>query len=406
MKTNIKKDFKKKNYEKKQDIVPDSLFGKVPREAEKFLENIRDIIQNVRPLNIKQNKQLLKDIKELSHQLTDERIKRKISYMNIAPLLTAYAHYFLPWNLYRLTNVFSAFSKEVFTHINDESVLLDLGSGPLTVPIALWLARPELRSKKLTFYCVDLSQNALSLGEEIFLSAVAATATPTVAHEPWKIVRVRGSFGVEIRQKADFVFCVNMCNEFFAHSTDTIDLQAQKFESSLQVYAKEDARFFVAEPGIPQASRFISLVRNLFLQKKMTIEAPCPHEEKCPMDGKRGGKWCHFVLSTENAPKKLQKLSESAGLQKDRATISFVLAAQGSLDKVKKEKDIVLRIASDIIKLPQGRGRYACSKIGLVLITGKVWNLHSGTKINTPDSFDITNIVEKDKKSGATIIRL
>ena len=98
------------------------------------------------------------------------------------------------WNLIRLTKLFSNINFDS-VNLSDGDFCLDIGSGPLTVVTALWLTRPELRSKKITWYCLDISKEVLSLGENIFLSVAAKTLSDSEEELPWKIIRVKGSFG-------------------------------------------------------------------------------------------------------------------------------------------------------------------------------------------------------------------
>ena len=149
-----------------------NVFASPPEDARRILDNFDGIIRTNLPLSSKQLLLLPRNIKELSHCLTDERSKRRLGYMNDNIVLSSYAYYFLWWNLFRLTSVFSALDENVFSFLHDESVCLDIGSGPLSVPLALYLARPELRAVKLTWYCMDTSQNALALGENLLLSCV------------------------------------------------------------------------------------------------------------------------------------------------------------------------------------------------------------------------------------------
>ena len=116
-------------------------------------------------------------------------------------------------------------------------------------------------------------------------------------------------------------------------------------------------------------------------------------------------KWCNFAFNTEDAPQKLLKLSELAKLPKERATLSFISA----IPATNKENDELLcRITSDPFKLPPNKtGFYACSKLGLVLLSlsnkTQSQELSSGhliqVKIKTPD-------LPVDEKSGAKIIQL
>ncbi len=107
-----------------------SLYGTLDDKALKILHNFDTVIQSVKPLNSKHLVTLPDTIRELSHQLTDERSSRRIGYMNQAAYLSAYTRYFMWWNLFRLTSLFSGFNHDAFSHLQDGSYCLDAGSGP------------------------------------------------------------------------------------------------------------------------------------------------------------------------------------------------------------------------------------------------------------------------------------
>lgn len=384
------------------------LFDNIPEESKKILNSFDTIIQHIKPLTSKQLLKLPDTIRELSHLPTDDRSSRRTGYMNDTVMLSSYVRYFMWWNLVRLTPLFSGFLKDkdielVFDSLNDNSIMLDIGSGPLTVPIALWLACPELRKKQLTWYCLDYSQTSLSFGEEIFLSIASKTAEITPDQKIWNIIRVKGAIGTEIRKKASFITCANMFNELYWNSTKPLEETAKKYSNLLVSYAAQKASFLIIEPGIPRAARFITLLRDSFLRKKQEILSPCPQYGACPMDGRKGGKWCHFVLSTEKAPPKLHKISSSAGIPKDRASLSFVFSS--SVITKKQTSLLPLRIISDSITLyDKTNGRYSCSKEGLTLAIAPEKQYTSGDLVQLTEE----NILKLsiDRKSGAKKIRL
>ncbi len=379
-----------------------SLFCNLDKDSQKVLDVFDTIVQGVQPLNSKQLRLLPQNIRQMSHELTDERFSRKSGYMNEATRLSAYTRYFMWWNLVRLTQVFSGLPKDTFSMLKDDSYCLDLGSGPLTLPIALYLARPELRSKKLNWYCVDISQNALSLGENILLSVIAK-----LGGEQWNVIRVKGEMGVHIKNKVDFVSSANMFNEIFWNTTKPLEELAKKHGTELFNYAKKDALWFIAEPGIPRSGRFISLLRDFFLRKNISIIAPCTHTESCPMDGRKGQKWCHFVFDGSVAPKGLQKMSTNAGLAKDRASISFVCATTNTLAE---RKNPSIRIVSDPITIRVGErefkktARYACSPWGLTLNTEQNQTFLSGQEVSVSISATAITKLPIDVKSKAKIL--
>ena len=375
--------------------------SQVPADAKKLIENFDQIIQNIKPLNSRQMQQLPENIRNLSHQMTDQRSARRLGYMNENIQLSAYVRYFTWWNLVRLTKLFSNFPSECFP-CGDE-ICMDLGSGPLTVVTALWLSRPELRQKNLTWYCLDVSQNSLSLGEEIYLSVAARIPGNT-----WKIIRVKGSFGTFIKEKPTFITCANMFNELDQASDMPPEYQTKKYYDQLRAYGKSETKYLLIEPGVPKATRTLSLLRERFIKDEYRIPSPCPHYLECPMNGFKAytgstNKWCNFAFSTEDAPQKLQKLSTSAKLPKERAVLSFITAVPGVEDKREnqKEKKLCIRIASDSFRLPGNfTGHYACSSLGLTMVASRIENLESGDYLE----LELTKPGEElslDAKSGA-----
>ncbi len=383
----------------------------VPEDAREVLNNFSAIVQGVFPSSSRQQLSLPQDVRRLSHELTDDRTERRVGYMNDPAYLSAYVHYFTWWNLVRLTRLFANLGSRSFP-VEDGNYCLDIGSGPLTVVTALWLACPELRSRKLTWYCMDISQNALSLGEDLYLSVAARTPPAEPGSEPhWKIIRVKGALGTDIREKASLITCANMFNELYQNGRYTPEELARKYAAELFPYAAEKHTVLVVEPGVPRQARIISLLRDAFIKKNMTITAPCPHKNACAMNGlhaRMGGtaKWCNFSFAAEDAPQLLLKLSADAGIPKERAVLSFVLATNSAEKTVPSHPDeqapLTLRIASDPIRLPGHRtGYYACSALGLTLAVDS-----SGTGFKSGDSITVTplrnlNTLPKDVKTGA-----
>lgn len=382
-----------------------------------ILNTFDEIIQGVRPLNSRQLQQLPEHIRDLSHQLTDDRASRRLGYMNDNIQLSSYVRYYTWWNLVRLTRLFANLPDSVFP--DADTTCLDLGSGPLTVVTALWLARPELRKLHLTWYCLDVSANSMALGEDIYLSVAAKAKAADSSIEPWNIIRVKGPFGTPIKQKAGFLTCANMFNELDQASDMPPEFQTKKYYEQLQRYCTEGAGVVLVEPGVPKAARTLSLLRSRYIKDGRTIAAPCPHAEECPMSGFKAytgskNKWCNFAFSTEDAPARLQKLSVAAKLPKERATLSFMAVARGDSPALAENSENI-RITSDKLRLPNYMcGYYGCSEFGLVLVTLPDEN---NTRLPKPpfrpQSGDLISVktktpesLPKDEKSGALIIKL
>ena len=430
----------------------------VPAESRKLIENFDKIVSEVRGMSGKQKISLYGAIKNLSHQLTDDRNSRRLGYMNEAPYISAYINYFMWWNLVRLTRLFANLPKTAFASLekSENPVAIDVGSGTLTVVIALWLARPELRGKKITWYCMDLSQTALSAGENLYLSIAAktirnkegaglppgvqATLSPTPPSPrgdapktpltPWTIIRVKGAFGTSIKEKADFISCANVFNEILQRNEMPTDFLAKKYTGEILSYIKsEESTVLLVEPGDPHSARFISLMRDALIRQNYVPVAPCPHIKSCPMAGRTSGKttnaygknakWCNFAFDTDSAPKNLLRLSEKAGLPKERAGLSFLVAkktaeseqnkkieAAKNTDGKEGSEKTFIRIASDFIRLPDlhKSGYYACSEYGLLLaIDESHIQPKNGELLQIKKPGDLSL---RDKKSGAIIVSI
>lgn len=389
---------------------------KIPQDALAVLENFDKIIQDIIPANSKQESALPKQIRDLSHQMTDERERRRKGYMNEKSALVAYARYFMWWNLVRLTRLFSNLD---FSFLRDGDICIDIGSGPLTVVCALWLSQPALRKKNLVWHTMDISRQALNLGEEIFLSIAARTAKAKSSEEsengnadvlPWKIIRVKDSLGASIRQKAALLTCANVFNEILQSESAPPDALAKKYSKTLFPYLQENASVLLIEPGVPNSARFISLMRDAFLRNGFFAAAPCPHQGRCPMDGRRAGKsgasgkWCNFAFETADAPKRLLSLSEKSGLPKERAVLSFVFVQKNENAKKISEQSESIRIVSDTIHLAQkgARGHYACARQGFSLAV-----CSPGKKVESGDLiFGAKEKNERDEKTNALIFEI
>ncbi len=429
------------------------IFADLTSEAKNILEHFPALLDRVLPLDTKKKQLLPQHIHTLFHELTDERGTRKTHYLNDPVKLSAYAHYYVWWNLVRLTKLL----QNLDIRFDDGDYAVDFGSGPLTFVCALWIAKPELRQKRLTWYCVDISNKALSFGEELFLALCAYTGTKKNDEEiPWTVKKVGGTFGTALSEKVSLVTEANMFNEVFWNSPLSLDEQAEKTYRTVTQYLKPSGSVLFIEPGIPLAGEFLTLMRSLLLQDGFSIQSPCPHSGECCLPNRRQrgaaaripvayNKWCHFTFETHDSPKKLLQLSEDSKLGKERASLSFLYGVPASTQGIHQEPamygtnynrkvtqytdskstdtmtkrttdaahttGIPVRICSDIIKLDsQTIGRYACSEKGFMLITSHAYKesvlntVLSGTLLMLPE-----NVVQphlRDKKTNALLVAL
>jgi len=396
-----------------------SFFNTLPPQTSQLLSSVPALIEKTFPMPARFRGKLPSQIAELSRLLTGARGDRSLSYLSRPNFLAAYLRYFLPWNLYRLCLILSGLEKT----FSPGQTIVDLGSGPLTLVLALWISKPNLRALPLEFYCIDRCAPALDAGKKLF-AAIAGDS-------PWKIHLVKEDIDfrkapvTQNKNSAAFVCAVNLFNEVYEsiphNNTESLRRIASNAARFMHERALADASILTMEPGVPQSGRFISFLRDSFLELGRPPISPCPHTEDCPLSG--GNKrWCHFAFVPKDAPKELLRLSSAAGIPKERLVFSFLLtgsvaknadaAAKNSVSAKKhsggeaKSEGEKVRLLSDAFALPGGRfGRYGCSSRGLVLFAGEK------TRVEKLDCGSLVTPIfaaneERDKKSGALIIEV
>ncbi|GHU71324.1 hypothetical protein FACS189450_07180 [Spirochaetia bacterium] len=386
------------------------LFPSLSPEIRSALEDVILLIDKTFPIPGRFKQGLPGDVAELSRLLTSGRGDRGESYLGKPPLLSAYLRYFLPWNLYRLCRLLPSLD----LRLASGDAVIDLGSGPLTLPAALWIARPELRSLPLEFRCVDRTGAVLDAGKKFF-SGLAGEGSPwtikTIKADIRKDLEIRGS-------RAALVTAVNVFNELLGHiphtAAEALHREADGYAKLLTGLANDTGRILVMEPGVPRSGEFTSALRTSLAGAGRPSLSPCPHADACPLPGGLHAKWCHFNFDTLDAPVALHKLSAAAGIPKERAVLSFLFAgiagpgghpAEKAVDvkSAAPSAGLLVRIISDAFPVPPGRyGRYGCSGKGLILATGTqqtVEKLPSGALVNIV----LKGKEKPDPKSGAIV---
>jgi ribosomal protein RSM22 (predicted rRNA methylase) len=373
--------------------------GTLPPETRVILDSLPSLIKKTFPIPGKFRSALPSGIAELSRLLTNRRGDRSLSYLGRPNLLSAYLHYFLPWNLYRLCLLIPRLDFS----LSPQDTITDIGCGPLTFASALWIARPDLRKVPLEFFCVDRSSPALEAGKKFF-------AALSEGKSIWNIHLMRED--IDFRQAnitrkvkpASLVCAVNVFNETYEtishNNIEGLRRMAANAARLLSGFSSDNAFLLTVEPGVPQSGHFISLLRASLLELGIAPVSPCTHTLPCPLTKKR---WCHFAFETPDAPKELLRLSAAAGLPKERLVFSFLLAKAGEKTSTAKTKEEKTRVISDAFPLPGGRyGRYGCCAQGLVLLAGernrmeRTASLSLVTPVFAADG-------QRDKKSGALI---
>ncbi len=395
-------------------MTPAGLFSKTDDRLSQAIAEVMGAVDDLFPIPSRHRDELPRDIRDLSASLTADRAERGGSYLGKPGAHSAYLRYFLPWNLYRLGRLLPSLPLD----LKDGDAVVDLGSGPLTFVIALWIARPELRTLSLEFRCVDQTGLVLDAGETLF-SALGSLAGES-SQGAWRVRKIRGDLDCRIDgPKAALSVAANVLNELFWKDRSPLRVQAARHAGRLASLTRDGGQILVVEPGIPRSGEFVAALRGSFLDQGRALLSPCPHGAPCPMPGGRGSKWCHFALDTDDAPRQLKELSKAAHLPKERATLSFLLAGKSGgarhapAGAELRGGAIPVRVVSDSFALPSLRasGRYGCSAEGLVLVQGArdpIDALSSGDLLleGLDPSAKDGGAWRRDEKSGAIILRL
>jgi ribosomal protein RSM22 (predicted rRNA methylase) len=366
------------------------LFTTPPPQALAGLDAYPRVLEQAYPLKAKHKKSLPLDVVRLSEMLTSGRDEFASGYLSRPPDISAYLNYFLPWNLYRLCSLLP----NLDLNLADGAAIVDLGAGPLTMAQALWLSRPELRTRRLEFSCLDLSPRILGLGRDMFTALAGPEA-------PWRFTTHRANVWSAQARGADLVCGAFVLNEP-VRSRTTKDERMQRFLDNLVMGQEAAGELLLIEPGTRTGARMISTVREGLLERGWAPQAPCTHAGACPMTGEAKGAWCHFNLTAAKAPRWLVSLSRRSGLDKDSLSLSFLQARPMAGDPAPERQTGEVRVVSGLMR-PEGQppARYGCSGRGLVMLRGRgAVGLVQGQRLTVtwPAS------PGRDPKSGALII--
>ena len=396
--------------------TPAAVFSAPDPAAAALLEGLPGLLAEVFPLSGADKRRLPINVAQLSEGLTSRRGQlAERSYWTLPPLAGAYLWYFLPWNLIRLMALLPGLNFA----LKAEDKILDIGSGPLVLPLALWLSRPDLRPLPLRFSCLDSAALPLRLGLALF----RALAGPD---SPWRFKTVdEALFRALPAQDRDFALLTacNMLNELKLERHSTLAAHLARQVEALARHLKPGGQMLIVEPGNRLGGKIMATVRAASLQRGFTALAPCPHQEACPLAapppqspareaqpgrGHAPIAWCHFTCprTALTIPAWLDKLSRDAHLAKDKLTLSWLFMHKNCGDDItsgagQSGQALFGRVVSNALSLPGRDGQffYVCSGRGLVL-------LHAQRPLRSGQSVELlfTGREDKDLKSGAYIV--
>lgn len=389
-------DFAHKTKEAMQELFPP-----LPPGMRRAFAEVQPLIDELSPLRAAHRRDLPLAVRELSARLTSERGKGDLPYWSSPRLASAYLRWFLPWNLLRLGRLLNGIAP--FLPAPDAAqrpALLDLGSGPLTLPLALWSARPDWRDLPLECLCLDASPRALELGRALFARLAGADS-------PWRIVPLRASLEAAGRpsffgkdRRFHLISVANALNEMKQEKHAPSGLRSDGVVERLSRLTTPGGHVLCVEPGTRLGGKLVLNAREQALRAGLHPVLPCPHAKACPLRGTRS--WCHFTFDAQGAPEELVRLAREAKLPKTALSLAFVLLRSGGLfrgeDKTGRPAARVLSAPFNVPGLCRA-ARYACSARGLLLLTGAE-KAPSGALIPV----ELPAHGRKDARSGALII--
>lgn len=391
--------------------VTGTLFPPLDGAAQAALARLPEALERVRPLSGAHRRSLPEDIAALSRALTAERAELRRPYWSRPAFVSAYLYYFLPWNLVRLTRLFRGLPLPPPGRGERPALLMDAGSGPLTVPLALWLARPEWRSAPVRVLALDSAAQPLELGRALFetwgellgepvwpvrlergpLESLAARALPLVrggGARPWLVTAANVLNEVRPARGGHCGVAARGEGEDGAWEDGEGDRVDERLERLLEAWspllmspepggegsagADATALLFV-EPGTRLGGTTMMRLREVALAGGLSAQAPCTRDGPCPLTR---GAWCHFTFSPEGAPQWLAALSARAGLAKRSLSLSPLLLGpvpgDGTCGKSRGGAGEApeARVLSSPFAVPgvRGHARYACAACGLALL--------------------------------------
>jgi ribosomal protein RSM22 (predicted rRNA methylase) len=177
--------------------------------------------------------------------------------------------------------------------------LLDAGAGPGTATWAATALWPSLEHVTL----LERDPHMLNLGQKLAQHA----RSQTVKQARWRSVDLTELWE---EPQHDLVICSYVLGEL---------PQARREAISEHLWTSTDDTLLFVEPGTPRGFELIRAVRTRLLAAGLTIIAPCPHNNVCPVPE---NDWCHFAQRVNRT--KLHRAAKGATLAYEDEKFSYV----------------------------------------------------------------------------------
>ncbi|MFF3729088.1 small ribosomal subunit Rsm22 family protein [Streptomyces sp. NPDC002476] len=178
----------------------------------------------------------------------------------------------------------------------------DIGGG---TGAASWAVAGTWEGTRTTV--LDWAEPALDLGREL----AAASGIPALRAAEWRRERIGADLGLA---PTDLVTVSYVLNEL------TAPVRAALVDSA----AAAARAVVIVEPGTPDGYARIIEARDRLIAAGLTVAAPCPHSDACPIEP--GTDWCHFSARVSRSS--LHRQIKGGSLPYEDEKFSYVAATR------------------------------------------------------------------------------
>ncbi|MFE2019718.1 small ribosomal subunit Rsm22 family protein [Streptomyces sp. NPDC059499] len=220
--------------------------------------------------------------------------------------VAAYAAYRMPATFEAVRSALAAFREAAPEWV--PATHTDIGGG---TGAASWAVAGAWEGPRTTV--LDWAEPALELGREL----AAASGIPGLRDAEWQ--RARIGTALELAP-TDLVTVSYVLKE----------LTPQDRIQVVDAAAAAAQAVVIVEPGTPDGYARIIEARDLLIGAGLTVAAPCPHSDACPIEP--GTDWCHFSARVSRSS--LHRRVKGGSLSHEDEKFSYVVATRFPTDPV------------------------------------------------------------------------
>ena len=280
----------------------------------------------------------LRPYAEAIRQISNAYINHEAGSLLASPIQSrlaaqAYALYYTAINAAKVVHLLPLLSFDSTT-----VDVLDVGSGPGTVGLALLSASPQT----LNLSCVESCSEMRAVAKGL----LSAWSVPKTIGS----LEIRASLALNTAQNFDLIVCANVLVEME-------EIDSRELLASLLNRLKPRGYLLLLEPGQQAHTRRLMGLRNWIIHENPELipQFPCLRSDRCPMLDASSTDWCHDTLEWLQ-PRLNAQFDSMLGFNKHRIKYSaFLFQKHGAL------RDGV-RVITPPIKTRQGVEALICGE--------------------------------------------